>query len=51
MTESIDKPNCENGVGTFQREYTAYGRTIVRCRANQTVIQQPNHLESKFVDL
>ena len=36
---------------TFQSKDTWYGRTSVRCRPSQTIIQQLYHLESKFVDL
>ena len=50
MTKSIDKLNCVNTIGTFQSGDIAHIRTNVVCRPSET-IQQPHHLESKFVDL
>ena len=50
-TKSIDKPNCVNEIGTFQNEDASHGRTSVRCRAIQNVIQRLHHLEIKFIDL
>ena len=49
MTKSIDKLNCVNTIGTFQSGDIAHTRTVI-CRPSET-IQQPHHLESKFVDL
>ena len=51
MIKSIDKPNWVNLTGTFQSEDATQDRTSVRCKSNQTIIQQLYHPESKLVDL
>ena len=40
-----------NGIGTFQREDTACGRTSARFAPSQIVIQRLQYLEKKFVNL
>ena len=49
--ESFDRWNCANRIAAFQSEDTTHGRTSVRYRSNQTVIQLLHDLEIKFVDL
>ena len=51
MSKSVDKPNCVNGIGTFQGDEDALHRTSVRSRPSQTTVQRLHHVESKFVDL
>ena len=42
------RKNCLNGLNFFKVK--KYGRTKVRCRHIQTVIQQVHHLQSKFLN-
>lgn len=51
MTKSIDGPKRVNGIGTFKSEDVMRGRISIKCRTSQTVIQQLDHQECKFVDL
>ena len=51
MWKNIDTPNCVNRTETFQSEDAKHGRTSFRCKPGQTVIQQLQLLESKFVAL
>ena len=51
MTKIIDRLNCVNRFGAFQCKDDAHGRTSVRCKLNQPVVQTLHHLESKFIDL
>ena len=51
MTKIFNKLSCVNGIITFQSEVTVHGRTKVKCRPSQSVIQRLHYLESKFVNL
>ena len=51
MNKSIDRPNSIKEIGTFQDDDAILGRTSVKCRPSQTVIQGLPDLESKFLDL
>ena len=51
MTKCIDKLNCTNKIQTFQSEDVRHGKNSVRCRFCQTVIQELDHLESRFIDV